>query len=262
MSFNDVKKVMASYVEGPSSLKFTLVAIAERADKDTHDCWPSQATIASDINVSERTVRTAMAELERRGLITRKARARGHLGRTSDRITIHTDRLTAVRPLEDGEKDDQPAESAGGSDDQPATVSDQPATVAGEQGREPITSISPLVSGAGGGSTGESHQSPSQDVTAPPAFPEFAKAILGNIDNAEKVEWGKTWAAITSLLDTAWDPTLHLTKYLAQCKDRRRTPKPHDWARWYAEDERDAAAKRAVERNRTTTTDSPNPYWE
>ena len=35
MSFVAVRMVMASYIEGPSSLKFVLVALADRASKDT-----------------------------------------------------------------------------------------------------------------------------------------------------------------------------------------------------------------------------------
>lgn len=50
-----------------------LLRLADRAN-DSGECWPSVRTLAADTRQSERTVRAALAELERMGHITRRRR--------------------------------------------------------------------------------------------------------------------------------------------------------------------------------------------
>lgn len=97
-------------VGGPAK-KAVLLVLADYADHEW-SCFPSQAKIAEQAEVGERTVRRILAEWEQTGLIRRAHRlAVDGRGRTSDRIYL------------------QPATVAGWSGvDQPAKSADQPAT--------------------------------------------------------------------------------------------------------------------------------------
>ena len=61
-----------------------LACYADRAGA----CFPSQATLAADTGLSERCVRYCLADLERLGVIHRKARSKGRAGRSTDLIVI------------------------------------------------------------------------------------------------------------------------------------------------------------------------------
>ncbi len=66
--------------------KFVLLALADYADKDGI-CFPSQATLGDKVDLSERTVRGCLAELEALGFITRTVRS-STSGRRSDSIQL------------------------------------------------------------------------------------------------------------------------------------------------------------------------------
>ena len=51
-------------------------------------CFPSQNVIAKETELSERTVRSALARLGQKGLISREHRYGPECGRASDAITI------------------------------------------------------------------------------------------------------------------------------------------------------------------------------
>ena len=72
---------------GSVSRKAVLMSLADRAGFDW-TCWPSQATIARNAELSERQVRRILGELEEGGFISRRRRTdkRGHRG--SDIITL------------------------------------------------------------------------------------------------------------------------------------------------------------------------------
>ena len=64
-----------------SGMKLSSVAIMARLADFSSDegiCWPSIATIARQIGAGESTVRTAIAALEKKGWLTRKARRQGN----------------------------------------------------------------------------------------------------------------------------------------------------------------------------------------
>lgn len=67
--------------------KLVLQALITRIDENDR-CYPSQATLAKDCSLSERTVRTALAYLEEVGLITRQRRSQSRGYRTSDSIIV------------------------------------------------------------------------------------------------------------------------------------------------------------------------------
>ena len=54
---------------GLSSLKFVLVALANYADADGRNCYPSQSRLARNTGLDERTIIRAIADLEQRKLL-------------------------------------------------------------------------------------------------------------------------------------------------------------------------------------------------
>lgn len=66
--------------------KFLLVVLGSYANTD-NTLWPSQKTLATDTSIAERTIRSHLASLERKGLI-KKAHRSVAGRRTSDLITL------------------------------------------------------------------------------------------------------------------------------------------------------------------------------
>ena len=71
---------------GPTR-KWLLIVLANYANTDCQ-CWPSQETLAEDTELSERTIITALKELEVGGLIQREQRRDKGGHRLSDLITL------------------------------------------------------------------------------------------------------------------------------------------------------------------------------
>ena len=67
--------------------KFILVMLANYADSDGQ-CWPSQEMLGAATELTDRTVRTALKELEEKGLIARQHRCGAGGVRISDLITL------------------------------------------------------------------------------------------------------------------------------------------------------------------------------
>lgn len=71
-----------------ASEKLLLLALANYADENM-TCYPSHRRLAADACLTDRTVRTLLAALEARGLISRREQSRADGSRTTDIITIH-----------------------------------------------------------------------------------------------------------------------------------------------------------------------------
>jgi len=69
LSFKHVHDVLESSI--PKHLKLTAVVLAEFADLDTGECWPSIQTIARRCSANVRTVQRNIRELESAGLVKR-----------------------------------------------------------------------------------------------------------------------------------------------------------------------------------------------
>jgi len=76
---------------GNATQKVVLLAVATAVDVDGDDC-PSQSDLAAQTGLGVRTVRRALAELERGGLLIRQRRTADGGGRRPDRITLNLDR--------------------------------------------------------------------------------------------------------------------------------------------------------------------------
>ena len=104
---------------GSPAAKSILQCLADYADADSAECWPSQPKLAEDAEVSERTVREWLQRLEEWGLIGRERRSRANGARAADlimlrldaRVTDGAERLREGRGADAG--DGLPAESAG-----------------------------------------------------------------------------------------------------------------------------------------------------
>jgi DNA-binding transcriptional ArsR family regulator len=96
--------------------KMVLLALADNANDEGTDCWPSIGKLVEKCSMSERAVQGHLSALEEDGYIRRHER----LGR-SNKFTIHVDRirhelLQKIKALED-----TPAESS-----PPANIADRP----------------------------------------------------------------------------------------------------------------------------------------
>ncbi|GEP00555.1 hypothetical protein GCM10007887_05110 [Methylobacterium haplocladii] len=88
-------QIWAQHIKaGSSSVKAVLNAVAFFADDDGQT-WRSQGEIARHTELTDRTVRAALATLEERGLLVREERSRKDGGRSTDILTL---RLGAAQP--------------------------------------------------------------------------------------------------------------------------------------------------------------------
>ena len=73
MSFVHMAAAMHSKIGDPLA-KLLLIAIADRADKDTGQCWPSIARLCEDTEMSRASVTRRLILLEQKGFIVRTQR--------------------------------------------------------------------------------------------------------------------------------------------------------------------------------------------
>lgn len=87
--------------------KLVLLALADHAD-DRGRCWPTIDQVAAKAELSPRTVRRYLSELERMGLVRRQRRRRkdGTLGTYAYGLSMRTSSSGRIRPL--AEEDEEP----------------------------------------------------------------------------------------------------------------------------------------------------------
>lgn len=85
-------------VDVPPREKLMLILIASHANDDG-ECFPSQTTLAYRSGLSRRTVLRSLAELEERGVITRRKRRRPDGSRSSDTIRLNVHGAPVRPPL-------------------------------------------------------------------------------------------------------------------------------------------------------------------
>ncbi len=96
--------------------KAVMMVLAEHCGVDADGNWsgyPGQMTIAGQVELTDRQVRSILAQLEDEGLIVRQHRGRSNGdrgGRTSDRVTLDLDAIERLHPLPT-----QPEETSGNS---------------------------------------------------------------------------------------------------------------------------------------------------
>lgn len=112
---------------GSPAAKSILLCLADYADAERAECWPSQAQLAADAEVSERTAREWLQRLEDWGLLHRARRTRANGARASDMIVLNLDanvrdgveRCREIRAETGPDGPVLPAESAGRINRQP-----------------------------------------------------------------------------------------------------------------------------------------------
>jgi biotin operon repressor len=87
---NDVLNWAKRVTAGGQTRKAVLLLLADYADEKGR-AWPSQGTLAETLEMSERTVRTAIKELVEAGIISRKARWRDDGTRGTDILKFDMD---------------------------------------------------------------------------------------------------------------------------------------------------------------------------
>ncbi len=73
--------------ELPHRARAVYMYLKDRAGKGT-DCWPAVNTIASDLQLSRSTVKRALHDLVKAGLIAKEPRYRENGSHTSNRLVI------------------------------------------------------------------------------------------------------------------------------------------------------------------------------
>jgi pyocin large subunit-like protein len=81
--------------------KIVLIYLADRHNPD-YGCFPSAAKLAQDCEMTERSVFTHLAELERLGLISKQHRTKANGIKTSNEYTLHIDENPDMKNLHNG----------------------------------------------------------------------------------------------------------------------------------------------------------------
>lgn len=215
-----------------------LEALADRSDACGR-CWPSIATIAADVRITDRTARRAVRRLESLGLV---AVAATFDDRGSQRATTYT--ILVARLLAAADAHPRARRGSPPPDRMSASPPDMPSSAPGQQ-----SSRAPdMVTGAPGSCVrrsspaedphrstpeegelahggvpiegGAERRSPvSLDEPLPPRFRKRAEAIIGR-------------AGARSVVDV----TLSWLKYVAWCVEQARPLSEPRWACWVADD--------------------------
>ncbi|MDD3062763.1 MAG: helix-turn-helix domain-containing protein [Massilibacteroides sp.] len=78
---------VASPDELPHRARAVYMYLKDRAGKGS-DCWPAVNTIAADLQLSRSTVKRALHDLVKAGLIEKESRYRENGSRTSNRLIL------------------------------------------------------------------------------------------------------------------------------------------------------------------------------
>lgn len=122
---------------GSATRKLVLLAIADYAD-DRGIAWPSQMTLAAETEMSDRSIRTALRDLERINLISRRARPVLPNGqRQTDLITLNFEATgKIVRRQKPPENDDRPADTVSGKPSRNYLIQDKALPYQGKELRK------------------------------------------------------------------------------------------------------------------------------
>ena len=77
----------ASPDELPSRARAVYMYLKDRAGKG-QDCWPAVKTIASDLDLSRSTIKRALHDLTKAGLVEKETRYRENGSHTSNRLIL------------------------------------------------------------------------------------------------------------------------------------------------------------------------------
>ncbi|HKM22167.1 MAG TPA: helix-turn-helix domain-containing protein [Lachnospiraceae bacterium] len=77
----------ASPDELPHRARVVYMYLKDRAGKG-QDCWPAVKTIASDLDLSRSTIKRALHDLTKAGLVEKEARYRENGSHTSNRLIL------------------------------------------------------------------------------------------------------------------------------------------------------------------------------
>lgn len=154
-----------------SSTKLVLVALADRANEDTGECWPGLESVAKRACMSTRQVSRHLTKLTEAGLISRRRIRRddGTLGKYVFRVNLDQPTLTETPPDTDDQWTDATSGHSGSS----------PPDIEGPDHR---TSVSAQEA---------THSEPSQEPRAPEEKPAQSHQAFAAIEDYIR-RWGRT----------------------------------------------------------------------
>lgn len=99
-----------------------------------------------------------------------------------------------------------------------------------------------------------------------PPFPRWAQEhrLLRDLTGQPVMDWLAAWKTVHGI-ESVQDRNLSLTHYLARCGELRKQPSPHEWVRWFTEDEGKERRRIAAEQQRArqeTAGRATNPWFE
>lgn len=265
-------------------------------DHNTDETTMSYAVLSERTGVSERTLRDHTKWLRDHGHLSSRRRS------TMDATQVWSVHLDGEPGTGEDDADPDPADSAASSDGpetaDPAASTDAPAHTPAETAdpAASIRQISPHLDAADsaaslsveeelttkndGGAVGEvpteqqqrHNECDATDAGVPraispvPPFPRWATShrLLIQSTPQQQQDWWQAWVTVHGI-ESVQDRNLSLTHYLARCGELRKSPSPHEWVRWFTEDEGKERRRITAEqqRARQETAGRPtNPWFE
>jgi hypothetical protein len=226
-------------------------------DGSNGGAFPSRVTLTVELDCSLASVDRAVEELVEAGWLTKARRPAGGTNAYTLIDTLSADDEQALRDeIERTRKERRARPVRNGGSRPTSTKSSEP---------PPVTDAGTLPSVVTGGPiTGDGYKEaspkeasvnegcgvvevpteetpPTEVSTVEHPFPTFAKAALADHTTAEKNDWIAAWETVDSIAK-AWEPTMHLTKYLADRKRNQKRPVAEEWVKWFVQDEHAAQA--------------------
>lgn len=239
----------AKDVEGTELL--VLLSIADHAD-DKGVAWPSVARLGARSRRAESTVQQALTNLEKRGWLQREFRT----GST----TMY--RLRVPRSQQTTHSETPPVDKGGPDSGGVQPTGPQGSSPPDQGGPAHRTLITNEPSSEPGDAVGDHKGDGPVTGQTPPPFPKFAQKELRNLvpdlNDSTANEWTTAWNTAHATYREL-EPILHLTKYLARCREAKRKPSVTEWLKWFVEDEQ---KERRASRGAVTSDETPPQWWE
>lgn len=227
-------KVWDEALELQGTPLIVLLCIADHAQDETGEAWPSIARICHRTRRSERSVYEALQVIEDAGWVERVARP--------GRSNVY--RLTDPTPAADR----TPAESAPLRETAPTPAVDRTPPL---RETAPITIKEPPSESPAAAATATGtpvlevpvQEAASRDSGQPVTIPMVLQRKLRDMGVVDGATWTTAWQAAVSLEWPEWAqseadrfPEEHLMLHLLAQQEQGRTPSPSRWMRFYVED--------------------------
>jgi hypothetical protein len=212
----------ATELEGTSLL--VALCIADHAQDESGEAWPSVARICARVRRSERAVFRALETIEEAGWVERITRpGQSNVYRLHRPTPATSDTPAESAPLSPASPTPDASVTPPLPPASPITIKEpplEPDAAPDQVGREPAAAVS-------------------QVCDRPFPIVEQRKLVSWfSVPATSGPAWEAAWEAaigITST-DVEYDPQAHLAIYLSRCREERRQPRSDLWLRFFIED--------------------------